>query len=170
MERCRPRRRLEGTVTRPRTISAGIGRRGTPKMTVERCLLVPCVKSDRSAVPASLLARFSGPLPEPDVRLPPHPALHEPSGRLAGHDRYPLVPRRRYRCPSIAVAGHRHCCAVEQCTAARLGPRPVHQVAASQGLPGGPGDAFGGASCTPGATCSRPGSQRSLSTPRAGSR
>ena len=39
-------------------------------------LVVP-VESDRSAVPASRLVRFSGPLPEPDVRLPPHPALHE---------------------------------------------------------------------------------------------
>jgi hypothetical protein len=36
------------------------------------------VGSDRGAVPASRLVRFPGPSPEPDVRLPPHPALHEP--------------------------------------------------------------------------------------------
>jgi len=28
-------------------------------------------------LPAFLLVRLSGPLPEPDVRLPPHPALYE---------------------------------------------------------------------------------------------
>jgi hypothetical protein len=36
------------------------------------------VESDRGAVPAFRLVRFPVPLPEPDVRLPPHPALHEP--------------------------------------------------------------------------------------------
>ena len=36
------------------------------------------MESDRSAVPASRLVRLSGPLPEPGMRLPPHPALHEP--------------------------------------------------------------------------------------------
>ncbi len=35
------------------------------------------VKADRGAVPAFPPVRFPGPLPEPDVRLPPHPALHE---------------------------------------------------------------------------------------------
>jgi len=36
--------------------------------------------------PAFLLARFPDPLPEPDVRLPPHPALHEvlPVGQPTG--------------------------------------------------------------------------------------
>ena len=43
------------------------------------------VRSGRSALPAFRLAGFSGPSPEPDVRLPPHPALHEP---------VPLVRRR----------------------------------------------------------------------------
>jgi hypothetical protein len=38
------------------------------------------VESDRSAVPAFRLARFSGPLPEPGGRLTPHPALHETKG------------------------------------------------------------------------------------------
>jgi hypothetical protein len=36
------------------------------------------VGSDRGAVPASRQVRLPGPSPEPDVRLPPHPALHEP--------------------------------------------------------------------------------------------
>lgn len=36
------------------------------------------VGSDQGAVPASRLVRLPGPPPEPDVRLPPHPALHEP--------------------------------------------------------------------------------------------
>jgi hypothetical protein len=36
------------------------------------------VESSRGAVSASWLVRFPDPLPEPDVRLPPHPALHEP--------------------------------------------------------------------------------------------
>jgi hypothetical protein len=36
------------------------------------------VESSRGAVPASRLARFPDPLPEPDVRLPTHPALHKP--------------------------------------------------------------------------------------------
>ncbi len=40
--------------------------------------LVGQVGSDRGAVPASRLVGFPGPSPEPDVRLPPHPALHEP--------------------------------------------------------------------------------------------
>jgi len=31
----------------------------------------------RSALPVFRRAGFSGPSPEPDVRLPPHPALHE---------------------------------------------------------------------------------------------
>lgn len=35
------------------------------------------VRSGRSALPAFLLAGLSGPSPEPDVRLLPHPALHE---------------------------------------------------------------------------------------------
>ena len=38
------------------------------------------VESDRGAVPALPPVRFPGPLPEPDVRLPTHPALHEPQG------------------------------------------------------------------------------------------
>src|SRR5665213_1450696 len=40
--------------------------------------LVGEVRSDRGAVPASQQVRFPSPSPEPDVRLPPHPALHEP--------------------------------------------------------------------------------------------
>ncbi|GAA4743286.1 hypothetical protein GCM10023350_29980 [Nocardioides endophyticus] len=35
------------------------------------------VRSARGAVPAFRLVRFPGPPPEPDVRLSPHPALHE---------------------------------------------------------------------------------------------
>ena len=35
------------------------------------------VRSTRGAVPAFRLVRFPGPPPEPDVRLSPHPALHE---------------------------------------------------------------------------------------------
>jgi hypothetical protein len=35
------------------------------------------VESTRGAVPIFRSVRFPGPLPEPDVRLPPHPALHE---------------------------------------------------------------------------------------------
>ncbi len=38
------------------------------------------VESDRGAVSALPPIRFPGPLPEPDVRLPPHPALHGPRG------------------------------------------------------------------------------------------
>ncbi len=34
------------------------------------------VGSDRSALSAFRRVGFSGPSPEPDVRLPPHPALH----------------------------------------------------------------------------------------------
>ena len=43
------------------------------------------MRSGRSALPAFLLAGLSGPSPEPDVRLPPHPALHEsvPLGQTA---------------------------------------------------------------------------------------
>jgi hypothetical protein len=37
------------------------------------------VGSDRGAVPASRQVRSPGPSTEPDVRLPPHPALHEPT-------------------------------------------------------------------------------------------
>jgi hypothetical protein len=36
------------------------------------------VGSDRGAVPSFPAVGFPGPSPEPDVRLPPHPALHEP--------------------------------------------------------------------------------------------
>ena len=36
------------------------------------------VGSDRGAVPAFRQVRFPSPSPEPDVRLPPHPALHKP--------------------------------------------------------------------------------------------
>jgi hypothetical protein len=39
---------------------------------------VPDVGSDRSALPTLRRVGFSGPSPEPDVRLPPHPALPEP--------------------------------------------------------------------------------------------
>ncbi|MGH9127736.1 MAG: hypothetical protein ACRDY2_01935, partial [Acidimicrobiales bacterium] len=35
------------------------------------------VGSDRDAVSASRQVRLPGPSPEPDLRLPPHPALHE---------------------------------------------------------------------------------------------
>jgi hypothetical protein len=35
------------------------------------------VGSTRSAVPSFPVVGFSGPSPEPDVRLPPHPALHQ---------------------------------------------------------------------------------------------
>jgi len=35
------------------------------------------VRSTRGAVPVSRPVRFPGPPPEPDVRLSPHPALHE---------------------------------------------------------------------------------------------
>jgi hypothetical protein len=38
------------------------------------------VESDRGAVPALPPVRFPGSLPEPDVRLPAHPALHVPRG------------------------------------------------------------------------------------------
>jgi hypothetical protein len=38
------------------------------------------VKSGRGAVSALPPVRFLGPRPEPDVRLPPHPALHRPDG------------------------------------------------------------------------------------------
>ena len=41
---------------------------------------VRLVKSGRGAVPALPPVRFPGPLPEPDVRLAPHPALHKPDG------------------------------------------------------------------------------------------
>jgi hypothetical protein len=34
------------------------------------------VGSDRDAVPPFPAVGFPGPSPEPDVRLPPHPALH----------------------------------------------------------------------------------------------
>jgi hypothetical protein len=56
--------------------------------------------------PAFLLARFPDPLPEPDVRLPPHPALHEvlPVGQpmsvvacCGDHGVGMAVPRQRYR-------------------------------------------------------------------------
>jgi hypothetical protein len=36
------------------------------------------VGSDRGAVSVSQQIRFPSPSPEPDMRLPPHPALHEP--------------------------------------------------------------------------------------------
>jgi hypothetical protein len=45
---------------------------------------VRLVESDRGAVPALPPVRFPGPRPEPDVRLPPHPALHVPSGHPLG--------------------------------------------------------------------------------------
>ena len=49
------------------------------------------VESGRGAVSPSRVVRFAGPLPEPDVRLPPHPALHGlvPLGVTI---RLPLVP------------------------------------------------------------------------------
>jgi hypothetical protein len=36
------------------------------------------VGSDRGAVPPFPTVGLPSPSPEPDVRLPPHPALHEP--------------------------------------------------------------------------------------------
>ncbi len=39
---------------------------------------VPDVGSDRGAVSLLPAVGFPGPSPEPDVRLPPHPALHKP--------------------------------------------------------------------------------------------
>jgi hypothetical protein len=36
------------------------------------------VGSDRGAVPLSPAVGLPGPSPEPDMQLPPHPALHEP--------------------------------------------------------------------------------------------
>jgi len=49
------------------------------------------VESGRGAVSPFRVVRFPGPLPEPDVRLPPHPALHGlvPLGVTI---RLPLVP------------------------------------------------------------------------------
>ena len=35
------------------------------------------MESDQGAVPVSRQVRFPSPFPEPDVQLPPHPALHE---------------------------------------------------------------------------------------------
>jgi|JI9StandDraft_1071089.scaffolds.fasta_scaffold43783_2 hypothetical protein len=48
----------------------------------DRC--VRKVESDRSALCAFLRVGFSGPSPEPDVRLLPHPALHESPRPIAG--------------------------------------------------------------------------------------
>ena len=50
------------------------------------------VKSARGAVPASRPARFPGPLPEPGMRVAPHPALHESQRTI-----HPIRP-----CPSTA--------------------------------------------------------------------
>src|SRR5664280_2283112 len=41
-------------------------------------LRVGQVGLDRVAVPLSPTVGLPGPSPEPDMRLPPHPALHEP--------------------------------------------------------------------------------------------
>jgi hypothetical protein len=46
--------------------------------------------------PAFLLARFPDPLPEPDVRFPPHPALREVM---------PGVSRRRWLSPAVVSRG-----------------------------------------------------------------
>lgn len=56
------------------------------------------VRSGRSALSALLLVGFSGPSPEPDVRLPPHPALHE---------YMPQVRRRRCSAPTVSGSSFR---------------------------------------------------------------
>ena len=54
--------------------------------------LVAHVASDRARCWSRRPVRFPGPLPEPDVRLSPHPALHRSEGSSGGADL--LVPRR----------------------------------------------------------------------------
>ena len=48
----------------------------TPDTQTPSMVMMRLVESDRGAVPALRLIRFPDSLPEPDVRLPPHPALH----------------------------------------------------------------------------------------------
>ena len=68
-----------------------------------------------------VLVRFPGPLAEPDVQLPPHPALHEPVG-LCGRDRVPSIPWRRDLRSPVAVTGDRDCAGVEELQFLALGP------------------------------------------------
>ena len=71
-------------------------------------------------------ARFSGPLPEPGVRLPPHAALHEPrcSSSRSGR-REPLGPRVRDLRAAVAVPGDRHRRGVEEHDPGVVGHSPL---------------------------------------------
>jgi hypothetical protein len=53
-------------------------RRDSERLAQHDDRVVGLVGSDRGAVHAFRHARFPGPSPEPDMRLSPHPALHEP--------------------------------------------------------------------------------------------
>jgi hypothetical protein len=89
-------------------------------------------------------ARFPGPLPEPDVRLPPHPALHEPDGQPVGRpsvqlgldSQYPRPPRRDWattrRC-SPTTSWHSMLSA-----AGSLGPSPCGRLSRSRTTTGPP--------------------------------
>src|SRR5664280_1537347 len=95
----------------------------------------PRVESSRSAVPASRLIRFSDPLPEPDVRLPPHPALHEPRWSTFSHRPNPSVPRRGDLRSSVAIPADRNRPRIEEDHPVLLWPPPVAEIATSQVLP-----------------------------------
>ena len=62
-------------VTRPATVTERVVLDALPAPSDSH---VREVGSDRSAVSLFPTIGFSGPSPEPDVRLPPHPALHKP--------------------------------------------------------------------------------------------
>lgn len=83
-----------------------------------------------------VLVRFPGPLAEPDVQLPPHPALHEAVG-LCGRDRVPSIPWRRDLRSPVAVTGDRDRSGVEEVDAVLAELPSVMEVAPAQGVPTG---------------------------------
>jgi hypothetical protein len=101
---------------------------------------------------------FSGPSSEPDVRLSPHPALHE-SKRVRTWTFMPRWSRASDGCAPVEIASGRHRCRVEQRQRSLLRPPPVREASPSERFPVEP------AGSLPPSPCGRLSRQRT--TPRA---
>lgn len=87
-------------------------------------------------MPAFRLVRFPGPLPEPDVQVPPHPALHESRQVAVAVAVFQRPMALGSSCP-VAVSGDRDLPGVEESDAIVCEVPSVAEVASSQELPVG---------------------------------
>jgi hypothetical protein len=99
----------------------------------QQCGRLVVVGSDRGAVSAFRLIRFLGPSSEPDVRLPPHPALHRFMSCGCSDGRCPW--RHVEDLPPVAGPGDGHGAGIEH-LGVTLGGPPPGEVAASEPFPG----------------------------------